>query len=69
MDVGGHRKSIAVAITLGVILVSLAVALNVGWVVFTWRTGLMLLLGVLVFPFIIGGLVLNTIFRSAKFAG
>ncbi len=62
MDVGGHRKSIAVAITLGVILAALAVALNVGWVIFTWRTGVMLFLGVLVFPFIIAGLVLNTIF-------
>ena len=48
MDVGGHRKSIAVAITLGVILITLAVALNVGWVVFTWRAGLKLILGVLV---------------------
>jgi signal transduction histidine kinase len=62
MDVGSHRKSIAVFITLGVILVVLAVALSVGWIVFTWRTGLMLFLGILVFPFIITVSVLNTIF-------
>lgn len=62
MDVGSHRKSIAVFITLGVVLVVLAVALSVGWIVFTWRTGLMLFLGLLVFPFIITVSVLNTIF-------
>src|SRR5579863_9251233 len=62
MDVGSRGKSIAVFITLGVILVVLAVALSVGWIVFTWRTGLMLFLGILVFPFIITVSVLNTIF-------
>src|SRR5580698_1803159 len=62
MDVGGHRKSIAVFITLCAVAVSLAVALNVGWIVINWRTAWMLVLGVLLFPVIIAGMVLNTIF-------
>src|SRR6266404_3894801 len=62
MDAGGRRKSIAVFITLGVIAVVLAVAITVGWIAITWRTGLMLFLGILVFPLIITMLVLNTIF-------
>ncbi len=62
MDVGGHRKSIAVFITLCAITVALAVALQVGWIVINWRTAWMLVLGTLVFPVIIAGLVLNTIF-------
>jgi two-component system sensor histidine kinase SenX3 len=63
VDVGGHRKStIAVFITLGAIAGALAIALNVSWIVITWRTGVELLLGVLIFPVIIAGMVLNTIF-------
>ncbi len=62
MQAGGHRKSIAFFITLGACLVALAITVNVGWVVLTWRTGVMLILGVLFFVLIISGMVLNTIF-------
>ena len=62
MAAGGHRKSIAFFITLGACLVALAVALQVGWVVLNWRTGVLLVLGVLFFILIISGVVLNTIF-------
>jgi signal transduction histidine kinase len=47
---------------LGVGLVGGALALYVGWVIFSWREAGLLLLGVLVFPLLITGLVLNTIF-------
>jgi len=60
--VGGYRRSIAFFITLGACLVGLAVTLNVGWILLNWRTGLMLVLGVLFFALIITGVVLNTIF-------
>ena len=46
----------------GVCLVALAVALNVGWIVMTWREVAPLLLGVIVFAAIITGLILNTTF-------
>jgi two-component system, OmpR family, sensor histidine kinase SenX3 len=62
MATGGHRKSIAFFITLGAILVALAITLNIFWAVLSWRTGILLILGVLFFILIIAGMVLNTIF-------
>jgi two-component system, OmpR family, sensor histidine kinase SenX3 len=62
MVTAGNRKSIAVFIALGSIVVALAVALNVGWIIISWRTGLLLVSGVLLFGLIITGVVLNTIF-------
>ena len=62
MRSGGRRKSIAFFIILGVGLVGGAVALNVGWIIVSWREAGLLLAGLLVFPLIITGLVLNTIF-------
>lgn len=58
----GRRKSIAFFITLGSGLVAAAVALNVGWVLLNWRTGVQLVFGVIFFLLIISGVVLNTIF-------
>jgi len=57
-----NRKSVYFFIALGACLVALAVALNVGWVVFHWRQVAMLVFGVIFFVLIIAGLVLNTIF-------
>jgi two-component system, OmpR family, sensor histidine kinase SenX3 len=59
---GGRRRSIAFFTLLGVGLVGGALALYVGWVIVSWRQAGLLLLGVLVFPLLITGLVLNTIF-------
>ena len=58
-----RRRSIIFFITLGVCLVSLAVALNVGWIVaIPWRLGVLYFIGLVSFLLIIAGLVLNTIF-------
>src|SRR3954465_15961861 len=62
MRSGGRRKSIAFFIVLGAGLVGGAVALNVGWVIVSWRQAGLMLVGILVFPLIITGVVLNTIF-------
>ncbi|MGB7220281.1 MAG: HAMP domain-containing sensor histidine kinase [Vicinamibacterales bacterium] len=62
MRSGGRRRSVAFFIVLGAGLVGGAVALNVGWIIVSWRQAGLLLLGVLVFPLIITGVVLNTIF-------
>ncbi len=62
MVVTGRRKSVAFFITLGTFVVALAIALNVGWVLLHWRTGVLLVLGVFFFLVIITGVVLNTIF-------
>ena len=62
MRSGGRRKSIAFFIILGVCLVAGVVALNVGWIILNWRQAGLLIAGLIVFPLIITGVVLNTIF-------
>ncbi len=61
MRSGGRRKSIFF-IVLGVCLVAGVVALNVGWIILNWREAGLLIAGLVVFPLIITGVVLNTIF-------
>ena len=58
----GRRGAIAFFVAFCVLLVALAAALNVGWVVLTWSEVVPLLLGVPVFAAIIAGLILNTTF-------
>lgn len=63
MRLGSHRKKSVIFFTvLGICLVVLAVALNVGWIVFHWRQVALLIFGVIFFLLIIAGLTLNTIF-------
>lgn len=62
MRISGRRRRVAGFIVLGSCLVALAAAFNVGWIVLNSREGLLLLLGILLFPLIVAGLVLNTIF-------
>jgi len=59
---GRRRKSVVFFITLGVCLVALAVALNVGWIILNWREVALLVLGIVFFIVLIFGLVLNTTF-------
>jgi len=63
MRITSRAKTIAFFITLGACLVGLALALNVGWIVLSWRTiSPLVILGIVFFCLIIAGLVLNTIF-------
>src|SRR5579872_7113874 len=61
MRIASRRKTI-VFLVLGICLIALAVALNVGWIVLNWRAGIFFFLGVLFFVAIILGLILNTIY-------
>jgi two-component system, OmpR family, sensor histidine kinase SenX3 len=61
MTSGSRRKSI-VFIVLGVCLTGGVLALNISWVIVNWRQAGMLILGLITFPIIITGVVLNTIF-------
>jgi two-component system sensor histidine kinase SenX3 len=61
MRSGGRRKSIFF-IVLGVCLVAGVVALNVGWIILNWREAGLLIAGLVIFPLILTGVVLNTIF-------
>jgi signal transduction histidine kinase len=62
MRIGGRRKSVIFFLTLGICLVALALALNVGWILLNWREVALLVLGIVVFLVIIVGVILNTIF-------
>ncbi|MEK7829585.1 MAG: HAMP domain-containing sensor histidine kinase [Acidobacteriota bacterium] len=63
MRLASHRKKSVIFFTvLGICLVVLAVALNVGWIVFHWRQVALLIFGAIFFLLIIAGLTLNTIF-------
>ena len=60
---GGTRKrSVVLVALLGAGLIAVAVALNISFIVINWRTGLLLLLGVVSFVVLVGGLALNTAF-------
>ena len=59
---GGRRKAKFFFASLGACIVAAAVVLNIGLIVQNWRSGLLLVLGVLSFAIIITGVVLNTIF-------
>ena len=58
----GRRKSIAFFIALSVGLISVLLVLYIGWILLKWRTGFLLVLGVLMLTMIICGILLNTVF-------
>ena len=62
MRIASRRKTIAFFLVLGISLVALAIALDVGWIILNWRQSVMLFLGVIVFATIILGMILNTTF-------
>ncbi|HTS36302.1 MAG TPA: HAMP domain-containing sensor histidine kinase [Candidatus Solibacter sp.] len=62
MRISSRRGTIVFFLCLGIGLVALAVALNVGWIILNWREGVLLLFGIIFFALIIAGMVVNTIF-------
>jgi two-component system, OmpR family, sensor histidine kinase SenX3 len=60
--VTGRHKKIAFFITLGSVLVAVAIALNVGWIAIHWKSAVPLVLGIIFFALIIAGFVIYTIF-------
>lgn len=62
MRITSRKRTIAFAVTLGVLVAAVALALNISWIVLNWREVVPLILGVLFFGFIIAGVILNTIF-------
>ena len=60
--ISGRRRSVIFFTVLGICLVALAVTLNISWVVLNWRLSVLMVVGVIIFPLIIAGMVLNTIF-------
>ena len=62
MRVASRRKAAIVFLILGICLVALTVALNVGWILLNLQQIALLVFGIVFFAIIITGLVLNTIF-------
>ena len=62
MRISSRRGTIVFFIILGIGLVALAVALNVGWIILNWREGVLLFFGIVFFALLIAGMVVNTIF-------
>ncbi len=62
MNITRRRRAMFFFIALGVCLVSLAIALNVTWIILNWRSLVSMLVGVPLFLLLIAGLILNTIF-------
>jgi signal transduction histidine kinase len=62
MRITSRRGTIVFFLCLGVGLVALAVALNVGWIILNWREGVLLFFGIIFFALIIAGLIVNTSF-------
>lgn len=62
MNLSRRRGATAFFITLGVVLVGVAVTLNIGWILLNERKLALAVLGIILFAMLIAGLVLNTIF-------
>src|SRR6187397_2424042 len=57
-----RRKTAIFFLVLGICLSVLAIALNVGWILLSFREVVLLVIGIIFFALIITGLILNTIF-------
>ena len=67
MRITSRRGTIVFFLCLGIGLVALAVALNVGWIILNWREGVLLFFGIIFFALIIAGMIVNTIFLVREF--
>lgn len=62
MNINRRRGAIAFFITLGALLVGLAVGLSFGWIILNDRAVALAVIGVILFSLLIAGVVLNTVF-------
>jgi two-component system sensor histidine kinase SenX3 len=62
MRITSRRGTLVFFLFLGITLVALAVALNVGWIILNWREGVLLFFGIIFFALIIAGMIVNTTF-------
>jgi signal transduction histidine kinase len=62
MRISGRRRNMVLFTLLGVCLISVAVTLNVTWILLNWRRIVPLALGIPFFLLLIAGVTLNTIF-------
>jgi signal transduction histidine kinase len=62
MNITRRRGAIALAITLGVLVVVGLIVVNIAWVILNERRIVLLVLGIVLFGLLVAGVVLNTVF-------
>lgn len=62
LPAGASRRSVVLVSLFGAILIAVAVALNISWIIINWRTGVLVVVGGVSFLVLIAGLALNTAF-------
>jgi signal transduction histidine kinase len=62
MNINRRRGAIALAITLGVLIVGGLIAFNIAWIILNERRLALLVLGLILFGLLTAGVVLNTVF-------
>ena len=62
MNLNRRRGAVALFTALGVFLIGLAIALNIGWILLNTRRLAVDILGVVLFSVLVAGVVLNTVF-------
>jgi len=62
MNITRRRGAIALFITLGVLTLGAAIALNIGWIILNERRIVLLVVGIIFFALLVAGVVLNTVF-------
>lgn len=66
MVLSGYSRSTILIVAAGVVVVLAAVAMNVTWLVLHWRTGLLVIVGLIFTALIISGVALNTLFLARE---
>jgi two-component system, OmpR family, sensor histidine kinase SenX3 len=64
MVLPGRRKSIAFFIAMGAGLILILLLLYIGYILLSWRTGILLFLGIMLLSLAMAGVVVNTTARS-----
>ena len=62
MNITRRRGAIALAITLGVLVVVGLIVVNIAWIILNERRIVLLVLGIILFGLLVAGVVLNTVF-------
>ena len=62
MQPSTRRRSVAVFVTISVILIAITITLNVSWIVLHWKRVGVVVVGVIFFGLIIAGMVVNAVF-------
>jgi signal transduction histidine kinase len=62
MNITRRRGTIALSITLGVLIVGGLITFNIAWIIVNERSFLLIVLGLILFGLLVAGVVLNTVF-------